>query len=388
MSKLQNKSYLIKSSPKLLKFWAQKWHKIGLFLIFAILIDFSQGFTNLAIANDDVKSVKSSPRHILDSNGRENPNLVETDLTELFTTELSSVVIPSNRAGSLILFAGVGAKSKNYGIGATMTPIANSVLKLNILPYAFQNPLYFEDDNDDQTREIMIGHFKNAQNQLEWMAASVRSVIAKTPAGERIVVAGRSTGAALLLELLHRYIKSGEYADIFQKVDDLLIMGAVDHRPDQFKKWYEREKAWLDGQEQIFDRYAYSCEVEMFRGFHYASDFVNASARKVPTINYIIGARDQMLTIKDQLDLSRQVQRTLGGVSFNVMISDTAHNPAASIAIEKDGKRIMIAKSMERLKPILSQIYSTPVGSQKPGYHLTVRPEAVEFVNECGILLE
>ncbi len=106
-------------------------------------------------------------------NGQVDENLIETEIPSLFTTMISAVS-PETSQGAIILYAGIAAKTANFGIGPSMGPIAQKAIKEGFTPYAFQNPIYFGDNQADEVREELVGSFRDTSTQVHWVADTIR----------------------------------------------------------------------------------------------------------------------------------------------------------------------------------------------------------------------
>jgi len=332
----------------------------------------------------------TSGYNTVNNNGVPIPNILEHHLEDLYTDQLIVTKKIPNLRGKLILFAGLGAKSKDYGVGATFSSTASSMMKLGIEVTAFQNPIYFRDYLPDEERLELVKPFAKVDNLIRWMAQVVRKAISETPPGIPIALGGRSFGSALLYELLHRYVEYGEYKDIFERINDIIPMGTVDHRPEQFQLWHTYQEVYLKRERpEVRDEVASQLEIEIFKEFKYAQPILKEQPNlNMPEIHHIIGIWDEVLReLTVQIELARHLAQIYPNAKFHVRILDTKHNPGSSVAYKDESGETIVVKEMERFKPILLDIFDPNRKPQVEHYVEDVIPQAQFEYNKCIQLL-
>jgi len=315
--------------------------------------------------------------------GRPDPLLIETDLPNFSTTMISYGDQAFRPKGTIVVYAGLGARSKAFGIGPSLEPILKKAIKEGFAPYAFENPLY-----NDSIRQHRLSYFSTTSGQLEWLTNTSKLIASAPNVRQPLIIAGRSTTSALILEALHRYLSSGVYSDIFSRVDKILIMGPVDPRPAEFQKWRKIEIEYLQQRDGLLDPVAYAAEDTVYKDMRFATDAVkNVPGLKIPEITFIAGTNDPFATAAEQVSLARTFQRLHPDTKVKVIVTDTFHNPAASIEyLGKDGDTVKV-KTMKRLSPILSELFSEKRGNE-PGFSIVIQPEVQHLVNACVLSLK
>ncbi len=319
-------------------------------------------------------------------NGQLDQDIVEIDVPELFTSMMATRVQVESASSVLVLYGRLGAKSKNFGIAASMSPIAKKAIKEKLEPVGFQNPVYYQDSNAEPDRHGIVNKFGSTSAQVEWLVATLRYTLKNLSPSKKLIVGGRSTGSSIILEALHRYLKSGEFSDVFSRIDHILIMGLVDHRPEQFKLWREAEDQFLN-KHDYFDQTSSDIEPAIYKDMEYANSRAEFSVLKVPSVTVIVGINDQLTSAQTQIALARTISDLHPQLSMNVVVTDTSHNPASSVEyLDRNGKTIVV-KTMKRLSPILANIFSPNYNSDaKAGMSLQIQPEAEHAFNSCNLL--
>lgn len=333
----------------------------------------------------------SAPREVFDSKGNIEKNLVEDDLPQLyssFVTQNPSTKNQNTPNGLMVLFPGLGAKTKFYGIGASMAPIANKSIKLGWTPFAFQNPLYFRDDLPNEEREALVGHFKSLDKQLHWVSESINFAVNNSVNTERLVLSGRSTGSALILEALHRYLTSNQFADVFSKVQSILIMGPIDPRPDKMQKWLRAEQNFLDTSPHLEDKFANQADPEILKQMKFSHQKVlSSTAKHIPKVYFVLGTNDPITALNDQINFVKYFHENHPQVEIEAIISDTDHNPVTSLNyLDPNAKPVKVG-TMKRFSPILEDILKNNSSSVTAGLTFKVKEEALAWHPLCRYLL-
>lgn len=291
--------------------------------------------------------------------------------------------------GVIVLVGGLGGNAAVHGIEKSMYNIAMKAIKQKYIPVGFENLIYFQSHLPFDQRLALVGSYAKLDPQISKLAQAWRFTIRHSRPSARLVTGGRSTGSSLILEALHRDIKNNEFRDIFSRIKRILIMGAVDHRPEPFRRWKDIETAYLSDKD--VDRFALNIEPQLFESMSYLSEFaVSKDNREFPEIVFVIGTNDPLSTAEEQIRLAREFQALHPNLSVKAIVTDTNHNPASSSSYELDGKKINVGQ-MKRLGPILiSDIFSIPTTIKPKAFSLVIQPEAIPMLkleHSCPVSL-
>jgi hypothetical protein len=321
-----------------------------------------------------------------------DPLLGEVEVPELHTTMMRPIEIPEKSKGILIMFAGLGAKTSNFGIAASTEPLAKKAIKEGFLPLGFQNPLYFHDDLTISERLKIVGNYRSTNEQVNWMVSAIRHAQQATNANEQVplVIATRSTGSAVFLEAFHRYLNDGSFRDVFARINQVLVMGPVDHRPEAFKAWRALEEDYLSSKSGLKDDLAYDAEPAIFSEMGFASQFVDSRENEpIPKLTFIAGTNDPMVSVENQIGLAKTFQQLHPKSAVHTIVTDTFHNPASGVTYTGEHGLEVKVGTMKRLSPILTQILSEAVqkSSVASGFQLTINDEVKYLFNRCSLEL-
>jgi hypothetical protein len=355
------------------------------------------------------------------------PRLHELILPELHTTVLfadDQIVRPGSQA-VFVLFGGTGAKTKKYGIGASMSPIASKILKFesqfNLVasPVGFQNPVYDKDEESDDVRRPIVEKYGNTEAQVEWFVKTLELVVDLLPKDAegnvlpKIWVGGRSTGGALAFELVHRYYKGDPKLRVISQIHGVLPMGVLGHSPSAVEKWNAAELKFLATIPGLQDSLVQPVGIEIFKNMGWASESgdqvkLGAGVRKLPIVMPIIGSNDPNSPADDQYEAVRRFSELHPELKVFALGMDTDHNPSAATRYTTSNGTHLMVPLMKRFSPVLEGVAAYMVGradqelkdmakvvasglrSNEKGLRFHATPQFFDgpYINSCNILMQ
>lgn len=294
----------------------------------------------------------------------------------LYQTSKDAKVKPK---GIVILFGGTGAKSKAFGIGASMSPLANKLLKMGYVPIAFQNPMYWRDERPDSERQSDVDYFGTTKAQTNWMYEAISFVYDNIPNDlqhlrERLSIGSRSTGTAVFLEIVSAYYHDPTKFSLVSKVKSHLAMGPLSHKEPDLGKWIATEKNdILTDPESPPDWIVHAKDRPIFEDMHYLVEkplMFAVHHEAVPSIFFTVGALDEISPPEDQWRMIKEFSHGHPNIPVEIDFLDTRHNPVGSVGYAPDlslpDKKIKV-RTMERISALLPRFLSEDTSSRKVG---------------------
>lgn len=134
----------------------------------------------------------------------------------------SPELVSANAKAVVVLLAGTGAKSSQYGIGPTMRPVASHLFKVerDIDVIAAENPVYFEQHLGEAHRKTVLDKYATLAGQSRWLTQFLELIAGQIPRDAQgrltkpIYVVTRSTSTTVLLQLIRDYIAGANGCDV------------------------------------------------------------------------------------------------------------------------------------------------------------------------------
>ena len=340
-------------------------------LIFMI---FYTAFVNFAWAAGEGPDFTHAQPVIADD-GNTQKNLKQAPFEGLHTTILygANGLVRTDSSKVFALYGGTGANSRTYGIGTSLAHIANKIYKLKGDPIGFLNPQYFGDDKPDLQRSEFVKKFGNLEAQEAWMAATLEYVVSQ--AGKKPVwVATRSTGTAVLMQLIRDYLRGKPEAKVIGSISGVLLTGILPHEEKQFTRWLALEKSHLMekgfADEEVIDH-----ESSIFLPMDFAplvasTPIVNPGVTTLPKILAIVGANDPLTPAVDQLLLLQKYSELHPQLDISVLATDVYHNSASSLRYTDTSGMEVKLRTMERMGPIIQEVMAQTDSPPSAGLHL------------------
>jgi hypothetical protein len=325
--------------------------------ILGILISLSLytfGFT--ALGDDGTAVDYSAAEAVTDS--LKTVRIPALDTTVLFSG--ATLVAPDSDA-VFILFGGTGARTIGYGIVPSFKDVASKIIKLSTEQFklkasvvGFENSIYA--GNPEQ--------YGSAQAQVEMMLRDISLIVSLIPKDEngrvtkKIWVEGRSTGAAVIAQMLHEYYIGRPGREVVGQLDGVLMMGLLGHNPDEIKTWGDREDEFfkLKENQELLDVSVQPYGKKIFEGMTWgpsqAKPAILAPNRRLPKVIVTMGSNDFESPVEKQFEVAKRFSDLHPQLSVMGYGMDTTHNPAAPTTYVNRQNKEVKRPRMDRFSPL------------------------------------
>lgn len=258
-----------------------------------------------------------------------NPKLRVTAWPDLHTRVLytygnSNVLVPARARKIFIFLTGTGGSAKEKGIQGSVSVPAIDLFNAGngkAAVIGLENPLYYEWEKGQPTRQPWLDRYSDIQNQLAWLNDALEYIISLAHPEAEIIVVGRSTGTALINEAIQRRIP------VIHKIHDVVTTGWVPHSEEAIEKWYAEEYKLRLIDPTCKDIPVSELGPVLFRGLTFGfPQKPQRSDRPMPKMHAVISGNDIFVHWNDQEALISQFAANNPDLDIDEYYTDAGHS--------------------------------------------------------------
>jgi len=219
--------------------------------------------------------------------------------------------------GMVFAFPGTGGLAAGpYGLTVSMSGLANELVKKQKYAVAaLQNPIY-ED----------LEKFSSLEAMLQWQLKVMQEIKGQIPAGTPLYYIGRSTGAGLGMELLHRYIRGDAGYEIVGQFESMTFYSIEGHTEADIARWYEAELKTPGA-----DLAVTHAGPKVFGDMKWQTERLVGFKGKVPRLVLATGSRDEFVELSRSVETIQAFGAMHPEINFELAIHHGMHEPARPV---------------------------------------------------------
>lgn len=241
--------------------------------------------------------------------------------------------------GMVFVFPGTGGEAEgDYGLKMSTSGTLHELVKKQREKYAvaaLQNPIYLNFDK-----------YSKLEPMLQWQLRVMHKIKAQLPPGTPLYYIGRSTGAGLGMELIHRYMRGDKGYEIVGEFESMTFYSIEGHRDHERARWHAAEVATPGADMRVTN-----AGPGIFADMSFQTERLPEFKGKVPRLILSAGARDIFGPLSDTLSSIKDFEQMHPGVPFELAIHHGDHEPAK--ALPQHG-----IKNLDCLRMIFARAFS------------------------------